>query len=133
MKTLNRVLCVILCFVMLAGMLSAPATAATTNVNQIKLTMEAPALGKKPADTAIGESASSEFVSIEWYGELDDDGCFKANTVYSAKIVMKIKDQYTNRIFKTVEPKNLIINGTKWKLIATSSSLIRPLNLNPNH
>lgn len=113
MKKLTKLLCLLLCVVMVAGLLPATASAATTKVNQIKLTMETPALGKKPAATATSESPSSEFVSIEWYGALDANGCFKANTVYSAKIVMKIKDEYTDRIFKTIEAKNLIINGTK--------------------
>ena len=111
MKQMKRLLCVLLCLIMVVGLLPATASAATTKVNQIKLTMETPALGERPATTATGESPSSEFVSIEWFGELDANGCFKANTVYSAKIVMKIKDEYTDRIFTTVEAKNLIING----------------------
>lgn len=124
MKTLKRILCMILCLVMVVGLLPAIASAATTKVNKITFKMDEPALGKKPASTiTVSSSSSFELDSIQWYGDMDANGCFKANTVYAAKIVLKIKDEYTDRVFTSIQEKNLMINGTSYRDYQTDEEI----------
>ena len=90
------------------------ASAATTKVTKLDIKMSEPALGKKPADkVTFNGSTEAEFVDIQWYGEFDSNGGFKANEVYSAKIDFKIQTKQKNSVFTAIEPKNMIVNGKK--------------------
>jgi len=112
MKLFKRILCLVLCLCTVLSLVTVGASAATTKVSKITLKIDEPALGKKPATTATYSSSSSfDLVSIQWNGDMDSNGCFKANTVYSAKIVLKIKDEYKDRVFSTIKENSVVING----------------------
>jgi len=104
----------LLLFMLLVVCALPTAASAATKINKIDIKMNEPALGKKPADTVtFNGKTSSEFVDIQWYGEFDSKGGFKANEVYSAKIDFKIQDVLKDRVYTTIEPKNMIVNGKK--------------------
>lgn len=57
------------------------------------ITMDAPAVGEKPAATATLPSTASTYVkSIQWSGALDSNGRFQAGTEYTATITLGVKE-----------------------------------------
>lgn len=114
MKRTIRGLCLLFFVILVVCALPTAASAATTKVTKLDIKMSEPALGKKPADkVTFNGSTKAEFVDIQWYGEFDSNGGFKANEVYSAKIDFKIQTKQKNSVFTAIEPKNMIVNGKK--------------------
>lgn len=58
-----------------------------------RITLEAPAVGARPADTAHMPSTASTYIkNLTWSGPLDANGCFQAGTEYTATITLGVKD-----------------------------------------
>lgn len=58
-----------------------------------RITLEAPAVGAKPAATAQMPSTASTYIKdLTWSGPLDSNGCFQAGTEYTATITLGVKD-----------------------------------------
>lgn len=57
------------------------------------ITLEAPAVGAKPASTAKLPSTASTYIKdLTWSGPLDENGCFQAGTEYTATITLGVRD-----------------------------------------
>ncbi len=111
MKVFTRFLSLVLCIFTLTALL--PTTVSADNhVNYIDVTVDEPKLGQKPATTAkLSEDClSSEFVSVEWYGSFDENGCFKAGQLYRVILTFKIKDGL-DKIFGSLGTDYLTVNG----------------------
>ena len=62
------------------------------NISKATVTIEEPKLGEKPATTAsLPETASSYIKSIEWKGNFDENGCFKAGEMYEVHVDLGVK------------------------------------------
>lgn len=91
MKKLQKFLAALLCVCVVAGFM-APAASAVSVLTIINLTVDAPAVGKKPADTAtVPSHAHSAVQKVEWSGQLDSSGAFMADTSYKVTVTMGIK------------------------------------------
>lgn len=112
MKKTIRGLCLLFLMFIVVGLCPADTAAAANKILGLDITMSDPALGEKPADTVtVNGSTGAEFAGIQWYGEFDRNGGFKANEVYSARIDFKIPDTLKDKVFVTIEPENMLING----------------------
>ena len=89
MKKIQRLLCLLLAVALASALLPTTALAVTT-VNTIKITMTKPTVGKALPTDAEATTASSYVTSVEWLGETDN-GLMRANTAYSATIMVEIK------------------------------------------
>ena len=64
---------------------------AATQIYRSDITVNEPEVGAKPIASATLFNQSLEVVNVEWVGELDANGCFKANTAYTINITIRIK------------------------------------------
>ena len=64
---------------------------AATQIGRSDITVNEPEVGAKPIASATLFNQSLEVVNVEWVGELDANGCFKANTAYTINITIRIK------------------------------------------
>ena len=92
MKKVKRFLTALLCTCVLAGIMATVASAVTI-LTIINLTVTAPAVGKKPADTtaSVPDHAHSVVKKLEWSGNFDSNGAFMAGEKYTATVTMGIK------------------------------------------
>ncbi len=77
-------------------------------------------MGAKPIASATLFNQSLEVVNVEWVGELDANGCFKANTAYTINITIRIKagqDILTDRGSEFSNPR--MIEYTKDGILRT--------------
>lgn len=89
-----------------------PAFGTGNTVNTAYITMDGPAVGKKPAATAHLAATDSTHVSnIRWEGALDSSGCFQGGTEYTAYLTLRIKDEHKDRKFST-KSFDAYVNGT---------------------
>lgn len=92
MRKLQRFLAIFLCVFVVAGIMTVPAAAATTTLNRIRLTIDAPRSGKQPAVTAsLPKTARSVVKDVKWSGQLDTDGTFMPRVEYTVTVTMGIK------------------------------------------
>lgn len=69
-----------------------------TDLTKARITLEEPAVGAKPAQTATLPSTASTYVkSVTWNGALDSNGCFQAGIEYTAIITLGVKDGLDKR------------------------------------
>lgn len=69
------------------------ALSAGSAISKARITLEEPAVGKKPAQDAELPSTASTYVkSVRWEGALDSSGCFQAGTEYTAYVTLGLKD-----------------------------------------
>ena len=87
---MKRILGIILSLCMLLCILPANVFAAT-QIGRSDVTVNEPEVGAKPIASATLFNQSLEVVNVEWVGELDANGCFKANTAYTINITIRIK------------------------------------------
>ena len=87
---MKRILGIILSLCMLLSILPANVFAAT-QIGRSDVTVNEPEVGAKPIASASLYNQSLEVVNVEWVGELDANGCFKANTAYTINITIRIK------------------------------------------
>lgn len=89
---MKRFLTAFLCVCILACV-TAPVAQATTILTIINLTVTAPAVGKTPAATtaSVPSHAHSVVKKLEWSGNFDSNGAFKAGEKYTATVTMGIK------------------------------------------
>ena len=64
---------------------------AATMISKSDITVNAPEAGVAPIAFASVFNQSLEVVNVEWVGELDGNGYFKANTAYTINITVRIK------------------------------------------
>jgi len=112
-----RVLSMLLCICMLAGMISVTTNAATA-VTKFTITMDKPSIGGMPADTAsVPETESTYVKDVSWKGKFDSRGRFVKGQAYIVSITVGIKDGQDKYIQKS--GSSATINGEK----ATVSSV----------
>ena len=92
MKKWQKFLAVLLCIGVLAGPMT-PAASATAVLTIINLTVDAPAVGQKPAAAAsVPAHARSAVQKVEWSGRLDSSGAFMAGVSYKVTVTLGIKE-----------------------------------------
>lgn len=64
---------------------------AATQIGRSDVSVNEPEVGAKPIASATLYNQSLEVANVEWVGELDANGCFKANTAYTINITIRIK------------------------------------------
>ena len=89
---MKRFLTALLCACVLSSIMITVASAVTI-LTIINLTVTAPAVGKKPAETAASvlDYAHSVVKKLEWSGNFDSNGAFMAGGKYTATVTMGIK------------------------------------------
>ena len=87
---MKKLLGTVLCLCMLLSILPSNVFAATM-ISKSDITVNAPEAGVAPIAFASVFNQSLEVVNVEWVGELDANGCFKANTAYTINITIRIK------------------------------------------
>ena len=87
---MKKILSTILCLCMLLSILPANVFAATM-ISKSDISVNAPEAGAAPIVFASVLNQSLEVIKVEWVGELDASGCFKANTAYTINITIRIK------------------------------------------
>ena len=87
---MKKILSAILCLCMFFSILPTNVFAATM-ISKSDITVNAPESGVAPIAFASVFNQSLEVVNVEWVGELDASGCFKANTAYTINITVRIK------------------------------------------
>ncbi len=87
---MKKLLSTVLCLCMLLSILPSNVFAATM-ISKSDITVNAPEAGVAPIAFASVFNQSLEVVNVEWVGELDGNGCFKANTAYTINITVRIK------------------------------------------
>ena len=78
MKTMKKLVCLLLCLCTVMGMVTVPATAAT-KVTKLSIMIDEPKMGAKPAAKGDVWHSSSEFFELtdmQWVGDMDADGNF---------------------------------------------------------
>ena len=124
MKKTTRLLCLMLCLVLLIGVLPTAAYAADY-INKITVTVTEPTVGDKPANAKTSSTASTEVIKTEWSGELDENGRFKANEQYTITVTVGIKEEYDEKYFqKSTNAKNYTINGNNATVVSHSRSKV---------
>ena len=87
--------------------------------NQIKaiaITMDEPAVGKTPAQTAITDDDKSTYVTdVKWEGEFDENGCFIYGKTYDVYVSVAVKEGLGLTIFDWYD-HNFTINGKEAKI-----------------
>lgn len=97
MKSMKRRLTsLLLAMVMILALL--PTTALAAHVFTASVTVDEPAAGQKPATTGTAKFAT--VTKVEWSGELDANGCFKAGVAYTVTVTSRIEDSRPNSQFK---------------------------------
>ena len=87
---MKKILSAVICLCMLLSILPANAFAATM-ISKSDISVNAPEAGAAPIVFASVLNQSLEVIKVEWVGELDANGCFKANTAYTINITIRIK------------------------------------------
>ena len=87
---MKKLFSVILCIVMLLTLVPMSASAAT-NVTIFNITVPEPEIGAKPGYASVPDTASTLVTKTKWDGELDENGCFKADTAYTVYVTVRIK------------------------------------------
>lgn len=78
------------CICLIAVVFTTAAFAA--DISKATVTIAEPVIGEKPATTAtVPETASSYVKSVEWKGNFDENGCFKAGEMYEVHIDLGVK------------------------------------------
>lgn len=91
MKKAGRFLTAVLCVCMLTGLLTVTASASTV-LSKIRVTIDEPVVGKRPASTAsLPSTARSAIKDVEWSGQLDENGAFKEGVRYTVTVTLGIK------------------------------------------
>ena len=116
----KRIWSAVLMLCMLASLFPAGVSAADT-INIVRLTIEEPAVGKTPSAAATLPFTASTYVkSVNWTGELDSNGKFQSEKVYTVTVALGIKEGL-NRTFKTTKASLLTINGKQATLISETA------------
>lgn len=79
------------------------------------VTIPAPEMGNKPAavkDTSV-DSTTVSAEKVEWSGELDEKGNFKANVAYTAKITLRVSDNATKYFRYCLDESDFTVNKNK--------------------
>ena len=91
MKKLKKLLGIILCLCMLAGVTSVTASAASP-VNIFNITVTAPKTGQKPSTYgSVPATASTTVTKVEWVGKFAADGTFAGGQAYTVKVTCTLK------------------------------------------
>ena len=103
---MKKSLSAILCLCMLLSILPANVFAASP-VNIFNVTVTEPKVGEKPVyEASVPATASTYVTKTEWSGELDSNGCFKANTAYTVNVTVRLKpgqDKYLKYVASTTK------------------------------
>ena len=82
---MKKLFTVLFCICFLTVLLTTVAFAA--NISEAKVTVEEPKIGAKPSTTATVPEGESYYVkNIEWKGNFDENGCFKAGEMYEVYV-----------------------------------------------
>ena len=83
---MKRFLSTVLAVIMIISILPANVFASSP-VNIFNITVTEPKAGEKPVyEASVPATASTYVTKTEWSGELDSNGCFKANTAYTVNV-----------------------------------------------
>lgn len=114
---MKKIVSVILCVCMLAGIFCVPAAAAKSPVNIFNVTVEVPKVGGKPDYNArVPKTASTKVVKVEWTGELDANGAFKGGTQYTMYATVRLLDEYKDTKYIKYVENTVKVNGKIAKL-----------------
>lgn len=96
---------------------------AAGSVSKVYVTVTAPKVGEKPIMRGtVPSSASTMVTKVEWSGDFDENGCFKAGEAYTVKAYISVKSGM-DKVFRNHQASEWKING-KWatfKEVASSS------------
>ncbi len=114
--SLIMAICMLLAIIPITAMAGTTITMVT--VDQLEL----PSIGKKPDTTAVAvkrsdrKASNNVYVSnVNWEGELDANGCFKANVKYKVTVTLKTKNGAVfseNAFKKGYRTENTLIVGS---------------------
>ena len=97
---------------------------AAGSVTKAYVTVTAPKVGERPIMRGtVPSSASTMVTRVEWSGNLDENGCFKAGEAYTVKIHLQIKNGM-DKIFRNYSSAEWKINGkgATFKIVDSSSN-----------
>ena len=87
---MKRLFISLICVCILAVAFTTVAFAA--DISKATVSIAEPVLGEKPSTTAtLPETASSYVKSVEWKGNFDENGCFKAGEMYEVHVDLGVK------------------------------------------
>jgi|GEM_PF-2575986 len=91
---MKRLFISLICVCILAVAFTTVAFAA--DISKATVSIAEPVLGEKPSTTAtLPETASSYVKSVEWKGNFDENGCFKAGEMYEVHVDLGVKKDLT--------------------------------------
>lgn len=103
----KKTVSLLLAMVMILALLPINAAAAGYTFT-CSVTLEEPAVGKKPSTAAATKHPSKKqevdwftITNVEWSGALDADGCFKAGVDYTVTVTAQMSDKYPDYKFRT--------------------------------
>lgn len=95
---------------------------AISYVTKAYVTVTVPKVGAVPVNKGTVPSSASTYVSkVEWSGNLDENGCFKAGEAYTAKVYLNMKSGM-DKIFRVSPTSEWKINGRTATYKAVQSS-----------
>ena len=114
---MKKVLCMLLCLCMMIGIFTAIPVSAATILSVYKVTIDEPKIGSPlPVNAVLPQNASTYVTSVEWKGNLDENGNAKEGEKYTVYVTVRVKDTETNKFI--VEQKGKpTVNGRGADLI----------------
>lgn len=114
---MKKVLCMLLCLCMMISIFTAIPASAATILSVYKVTIDEPKIGSPlPVNAVLPQNASTYVTSVEWKGNLDENGNAKEGEKYTVYVTVRVKDTETNKFI--VEQKGKpTVNGKGADLI----------------
>ena len=107
-------------FVVISAAIASPYSGSVVTKAYPKISR--PVVGEKPITTGtMPSNASSQINRVEWIGNFDSNGCFKAGESYTIRVHLAIKSGMS-KVFKNSQNSDWKINGVKATFVAVPGS-----------
>lgn len=107
-------------FVVISATIASPYSGSVVTKAYPKISR--PVVGEKPITTGtMPSNASSQINRVEWIGNFDSNGCFKAGESYTIRVHLAIKSGMS-KVFKNSQNSDWKINGVKATFVAVPGS-----------
>ena len=102
---LKKILSLVLCVCMLAGIFTVIPVSAATVLTVYKVTIDEPQIGQPlPQNATLPSTASTYVTNVEWKGDLDENGNAMEGEEYTVYVTVRVKDSEKSKyIEKCIE------------------------------
>lgn len=108
---MKKISCLLVSMMLL--MMASVSVYAAGSITKAYARITAPQVGARPDNNGTMPSTASTYISkVEWLGNFDSNGCFKAGEAYTAKVHLCIKSGM-DKVFRNTSSAEWKVNGIK--------------------